>query len=83
MGYLSCIVERQSHEIATRVSRNKDLVTCEIPGLTNDEIVEMKNFITCYELFVPRLFYVDFTNDVLARISPLCGLTTVNVILSR
>ena len=27
-------VERQSHEIATRVSLIKDLTTCEIPGLT-------------------------------------------------
>ena len=41
-------VDSQSQEIATRVSMIKDLTTCEIPGLTSDEIVEMKNFIACY-----------------------------------
>ena len=41
-------VDNQSQEIATRVSLIKDLTTCEIPGLTSDEIVEMKNFIACY-----------------------------------
>ena len=38
-------VKSQSHEIATRVSLIKNLTTCEIPGLTNDDFVEMKNFI--------------------------------------
>ena len=41
-------VDSQSQEIATRVSMIKDFTTCEIPGLTSDEIVEMKNFIACY-----------------------------------
>ena len=36
-------VDSQSQEIATRVSLIKDL-----PGLTSDEIVEMKNFIACH-----------------------------------
>ena len=40
--------DSQSQEIATRVSMIKDLTTCEIPGLTSDEIVEMENFIACY-----------------------------------
>ena len=41
-------VDSQSQEIATRVSLIKDLTTCEILGLTSDEIIEMKNFIASY-----------------------------------
>ena len=59
-------VERQSHEIATRVSLIKDLTTCEIPGLILSTFV---------------LLHVDFTNYVLVCILPHYVLTTVNVIL--
>ena len=41
-------VEHISRKIATRVSLIKHLTVCEIPGLTNDEIIEMKSYIACY-----------------------------------
>ena len=41
-------VEKRSNDIATRVSLIKDLTFSEIPGLTNDEIIELRNFVACY-----------------------------------
>ena len=36
----------------------KDVTVFEIPGLTIDEIIEMKNSIVCYQIFVPCPLYV-------------------------
>ena len=59
----------QDPEIATRVSLTKDLTVSEIPGVTNDEMIEMKNSIASY--MAPHLCYFDFTNYVLICILPL------------
>ena len=49
LNYLQCnVVENYGNEVVARASMIKELTLENVPGLSNEETTELKNYIACY-----------------------------------